>query len=104
MLKISHRNCTLKVSEKRGTGLFLNSEKSKSRSPGPITELRPESPSKLEHVPAIGALGKLNGRHCEAMSGVAAGRVKQFRLRYCSLSSLKFELTALQFGMRSGNA
>src|ERR1700744_1654336 len=100
MLKTSQRNCALNLSEMRGTGLFLNREKSKFLRPGAITELRPELPRRFAQVPVI----EPKGRHCAAISGVATGRAKQFRLRYPRWLSLKFELTGLQPDTRSGNA
>ena len=46
-LNISIRSCALNDSEIFAMGMFLNSDKSKAISPGPINELRPESPSRL---------------------------------------------------------
>jgi len=59
-LKISARNCTLKLSEILFTTLFLNTERSRFEVPGPIRMLRPPLPRRLKHasgerlVPAIG--------------------------------------------------
>src|SRR5258708_1877240 len=50
MLKISMRNCTLKVSEIRFMRLFLNTEKSRLVLPGPIKMLRPALPRRLKHA------------------------------------------------------
>src|SRR5258708_4742145 len=63
ILNISMRNCTLKVSEIRLTGLFLKTEKSRLVTPGPITTLRPEFPRRLKHAngESGGALGSLIG-------------------------------------------
>src|SRR5579872_416021 len=82
MLKISARNCALKVSEIRFTRLFLKTEKSSLDRPGPITALRPRSPRRLAQVPAIGAPArKPNGWHCAAIAGVGCGSTKQAALR-----------------------
>jgi len=59
MLKISHRNWTLKLSEIFGTWAFLTSEKSKFESPGPISVFRPRFPLR------VGGLGKV--KHCSFM-------------------------------------
>ena len=50
MLKISARNCTLKLSEILLIGLFLNSEKSRFVRPGPVRMLRPALPRRLIHT------------------------------------------------------
>jgi hypothetical protein len=49
MLKNSARNCTLKFSEILLIGLFLNTEKSRFESPGPVRMLRPALPLRLKH-------------------------------------------------------
>ena len=48
-LKNSARNCTLKLSEIRLIGLFLNREKSRFDVPGPVRMLRPALPRRLKH-------------------------------------------------------
>src|ERR1700730_7733204 len=48
-LKISARNCTLKVSEILRMGLFLKNERSRFTRPGPGMMFRPAFPLKLKH-------------------------------------------------------
>jgi len=55
MLNNSARNCTLKFSEIRVTELFLNTEKSRFVSPGPIRMLRPALPRRLRHWKSDGS-------------------------------------------------
>src|ERR1700722_4883398 len=50
MLKISARNCTVKVSEMRLMELSLKTEKSRFSSPGPGMILRPALPRRLKHT------------------------------------------------------
>src|ERR1700730_5282579 len=49
MLKISARNCTLKLSEILRMGLFLKNERSRFTRPGPGMMFRPAFPLKLRH-------------------------------------------------------
>src|ERR1700737_4279452 len=49
ILNNSARNCTLKFSEIRVTELFLNTEKSRFASPGPVRILRPALPRRLKY-------------------------------------------------------
>src|SRR4029077_10369502 len=43
-LKHSMRNCKIEASERVLMGMFLNNEKSRETSPGPMSEFRPASP------------------------------------------------------------
>src|SRR5213080_4105249 len=79
-LKISARNCTLKVSEIRLTELFLNNEKSNTDVPGPVKILRPELPRRV----------------------TGEGNVKQLELMYTRFCSLKFRFIGLHPGTRLG--
>src|SRR5579875_1409199 len=82
-LKNSARNWMLKFSEILRTGMFLKSEKSRSRRPGPTIWFRPKLPRRLEQYtcPAGGrALAPENGLHWEANEAGAVGGEKQFRL------------------------
>src|ERR1700686_4230156 len=72
ILNISTRNCTLKFSEILLIWLFLNTEKSKPVTPGPINMLRPEFPRRLKHArgESGGAIGlpKLRGTGSRVVS------------------------------------
>src|SRR5207245_10458539 len=80
MLKNSARNCTLALSEIFLTAKFLYTEKSRLTSPGPVVLLRPALPRSFEQVPGKSGIASVrfptNGRHCEAIAGVAVGSVK----------------------------
>src|SRR5579864_2878536 len=73
MLKISTRNCVLKLSEIFLKELFLNIEKSRFVRPGPYTTLRPEVPDRLKHAndgsQAGGVLPKLAATGLPGLSG-----------------------------------
>src|SRR5438093_12316227 len=65
-LKNSVRNCTLKLSEILGMQLFLNAEKSKFTSPGPIRVVRPSLPRALGHE--VARRGMIEGPAAAATS------------------------------------
>src|ERR1700680_2247663 len=81
ILKNSARNCTLKVSDIRAMGLFLNAEKSRSNSPGPVRMFLPAFPRRLKHsgkgTPGGGTPGGLGSQlACQKASEGALGMPK----------------------------
>src|SRR6516165_11872407 len=83
-LKNSARNWTLQLSERLRMRSFLNSEKSRFASLGPITVFRPRFPRKFAQVSGNWGFANvpfpINGTHWEAIAGVLRGRLKQSRL------------------------
>src|SRR5213593_3403031 len=90
-LKNSVRNWTLKLSEILGMQLFLNAEKSKFTSPGPINVLRPRLPRMLGHEvarpgmpedPAAAAIAAARtvSQPAAMVAALCCGKPKQSRL------------------------